>query len=102
MILNPHSNYYMCDLHVGCLKEEEESEEKEDEDEKKDEEKKVVDEKKEDEQENKPVTASILVYPLGLFPTLDAYNYPPKKPVAFKVHTTIDKRVDALMTERYV
>jgi len=44
----------------------------------------------------------LFVFQLRSFPTLDEYNERQRKPVPYKVHTTIDQRVDALMTERYI
>ncbi|KAK3097698.1 hypothetical protein FSP39_012246 [Pinctada imbricata] len=45
-------------------------------------------------------SGSLFVYQLRSFPTLDSYVNKHRDPVPYMVHTTLEKRVDALLKER--
>lgn len=45
---------------------------------------------------------TVFVYPLYTFNTLESYFNRKREPVPLSVHSTVDKRVDALMGERYI
>ncbi|OWF46969.1 WD repeat-containing protein 93 [Mizuhopecten yessoensis] len=47
-----------------------------------------------------PVASMLFVFALKAFAPLEEFMVSERTPVAFTIHTTIDKRVDALMTER--
>ncbi|XP_069138449.1 WD repeat-containing protein 93-like isoform X3 [Argopecten irradians] len=57
-------------------------------------------EKQETQPEVEPVASMMFVFALKDFTPLEEFMVAERKPVPFTIHTTIDKRVDALMTER--
>ena len=54
-----------------------------------------------DENDNAAVASSLFVFTLRSFPALDKYRTAERATVPYMVHSTLDRRVTALLTERY-
>lgn len=62
--------------------------------------KKQMQASEEEEHEENVIMGSLLVYQIRSFPSLDSYYGKQYEPVPFMLHSTVDKRVEALMKER--